>query len=115
MNKPRARNVRKPIDLPVGPARAPLPKPKPKPKPVAPPPVYEPPPPVRYVAPPPPVVIKPRVLSEYTAPVLKRETPVMPELEVIVPMPLVTRIASTPGSRAWKIEQFVMTHFNISP
>ena len=107
-------NARATVDLPMAPTRAPLPKPKrkPKPKPVDPLPVY-----VPYVAPfqpEAPVVMKPRVMSEYTLPNLARPTPVvemaMPMLEHVDTPP---RIPPAPGTRAWRIEQFVKTHFNI--
>ena len=109
-------NARATADLPMAPARAPLPKPKrkPKPKPVEPVPGY-----VPYVPlyePVAPVVIKLKVMSEYTIPDLARPTPVepiamaMPALEHVDTPP---RISPAPGTRAWRIEQFVKTHFNI--
>ena len=107
-------NARATADLPMAPARAPLPKPKrkPKPKPVEPPPAF-----IPYVAPfaPEPfVAIKPRVMSEYTIPNLARPTPVvemaMPALEHVDTPP---RIPPAPGTRAWRIEQFIKEHFNI--
>lgn len=107
-------NARATADLPMAPTRAPLPKPKrkPKPKPVEVAPVY-----VPYVAPfkaEAPVVIKPRVMSEYTLPDIARPTPVvemaMPMLEHVDTPP---RIPPAPGTRAWRIEQFVKEHFNI--
>jgi len=52
-------------------------------------------------------------MSEYTMPDLSRPTPVVEAMPMLEHVDTPLRIPPAPGTRAWRIEQFIKEHFNI--